>query len=76
MTFNLTPEEIDILKQLTPYPKMFGEEVDYELDYLASLKLAARHHNGWTKGANTDHALRWLKSLAPPRIKTCKGCNQ
>lgn len=72
--YNLTEEEIAILKDLTAYPKLYSSEYDNELNYLASLKLAAKHSTGWTKGSEHQKAMTWLKSLKPQRIKTCKGC--
>ena len=76
MSYDLTEEEIDLVKSLTPNTRYYPPEFENELNYLASLKIAAKHSTGWTVGSEHQKALVWLKSLQPPRIKTCKGCGQ
>lgn len=75
MSYDLTEDEIDLVKSLTPYPKFYPEEFENSLSYLASIKVAAFHNSGWTKGSEHQKAINWIKSLQPPRIKTCKGCS-
>lgn len=72
--FDLDEDEKDLVKSLTPYPKWFGAEFENSLNYLAGLKIAAKHATGWTKGAEHQAALNWLASLKPPRVRTCKNC--
>lgn len=72
--FDLTEEERELLVTLTPYPKLYAPELDNSLNYLYNLQLASKHGVAWAKGAKTDIALNWLKSLKPARIHTCKNC--
>lgn len=74
MSFELTEDEIDLLKRLTSYPQRYPTEFDNSLNYLATLRIAAKHSSGWAKGSNHQNAINWLKSLQPHRVKTCKGC--
>ncbi len=76
MSYNLTEDEIYLLKTLTPYPRWFGAEFENSLNYLLSVGIAAKHQTGWARGSEHQLALNWIKSLQPPRIKTCKGCGQ
>lgn len=75
MSYNLTEDEIDLVKSLKPYPKFYPDYVN-ELEYLASLKIAAKHPSGWATGSEHHLAMNWLRSLQPSRIKQCKGCGQ
>lgn len=74
MSYNLTEDEIQLVKELTPYPRAFGAEFENNLNYLATLRIAAKHASGWAKGAEHQAALNWLASLKPPRIRTCRNC--
>jgi hypothetical protein len=74
MTYNLDEDEKELLKTLTSYPRFYPAEFENNLNYLATLRIAAKHSSGWTKGAEWQQAINWLASLKPPRIRTCKNC--
>lgn len=74
MTFDFDDSEIELLRTLTPYPRFYPAEFENSLNHMASLKVATRHPNGWSKGSEHQAALNWLKGLQPSRIKTCKSC--
>lgn len=74
MTYNLDEDEKELLKTLTSYPRFYPPEFENNLNYLATLRIAAKHSSGWTKGAEWQQAINWLASLKPPRVRTCKNC--